>query len=228
MKTPAIFSAVLGFVLAASMFTTTAAWGGTNNPAQNGAGKTVELPSPSPKLSHSAVEIVHLTQAGIDESVVFAFIENLGVFDLGADHIVYLNDLGVSGRVIQAMLMHDRDMFARLSHSTSTTNTSITAQKESAMAPTERSPQASVSPSLVAVASTESIAGTSPQIPNVTTEVQIDATAEPVAPKQNSLAFKDANKSPTAQAKRKVVYPVREPYPVELTAPIVFLDAPSF
>ena len=50
----------------------------------------------------------------------------------------------------------------------------------------------------------------------------LGATAQTAAQSEKLLQPK------APSAKRKVLYPIREPHPVELTAPIVFLDAPTF
>jgi len=58
----------------------------------------------SPGLS----EVVKLAQAGVGEEVILAYVEKYsGQFNVGADQILYLNDLGVSGTVITSMLKHD-------------------------------------------------------------------------------------------------------------------------
>lgn len=63
------------------------------------------------KLSPNAAEMVQLTQAGVNDEVMLAFITNTpGMFNLGADQIIYLNDLGVSSEVITAMIEHDRQL----------------------------------------------------------------------------------------------------------------------
>ncbi len=53
-------------------------------------------------------EVAKLAQAGVSEQVMLAFVEKYhGRFEVGADQIIYLNDLGVSSTVITAMLKHD-------------------------------------------------------------------------------------------------------------------------
>jgi hypothetical protein len=60
-------------------------------------------------LSPNLTEVTKLIQAGVAESVVRSFISNTsGAFSLGSDEIIYLNDLGVSGEVITAMMEHDQ------------------------------------------------------------------------------------------------------------------------
>lgn len=56
-----------------------------------------------------AAEIVKLAQAGVDESVMLAYVSNSGsLFNLSSDAIVSLNDLGVPGSVVTAMIQHDQ------------------------------------------------------------------------------------------------------------------------
>jgi len=60
--------------------------------------------NPSPALS----EVIRFTESGVDESVMLAYVTNSGnVFNLGADEIIYLNDIGVPSLVVTAMLQHD-------------------------------------------------------------------------------------------------------------------------
>lgn len=59
-------------------------------------------------ISHAAAEVVRLGQSGLSEDVILAYIQNAQTpFDLRADAIVYLKDLGVSSGVITAMLNRD-------------------------------------------------------------------------------------------------------------------------
>src|SRR5690349_13678793 len=74
--------------------------------------RIVETSSSDLNLSRSALQILQLTQADMDESVTLSFIGSAGIFKLSADQILYLNDLGVSSRVIQAMLAHDGERLA--------------------------------------------------------------------------------------------------------------------
>ncbi len=68
---------------------------------------TVPTP-PDVKLSPGAAEIAKLAQAGLGEDVMLAYISNVNsTFNLGSDQIVYLNDLGVSGTVVKAMIQRD-------------------------------------------------------------------------------------------------------------------------
>jgi len=63
------------------------------------------------KLTASATEVAKLAQAGLDDNVMLTYITNSAhTFNLGADQIVYLNDLGISSEVITAMIQHDQTL----------------------------------------------------------------------------------------------------------------------
>ena len=60
---------------------------------------------PTPALA----ELLKLADSGVEESVMLAFIANSpNTFNLGAEEIIYLNDLGVPSKVVTAMMRHDK------------------------------------------------------------------------------------------------------------------------
>ncbi len=64
---------------------------------------------PNVRLSAPAAEVVRLAQSGVDESVMLAFITNsTSTFNLGAEEIIYLNDIGVPSVAVTAMIQHDQ------------------------------------------------------------------------------------------------------------------------
>ncbi|MCL4178495.1 MAG: hypothetical protein KJ072_12235 [Verrucomicrobia bacterium] len=68
------------------------------------------LPLP-PKLSPGVDEVVQLARAEVGDEVLLAYIENSpAVFNLSADDILYLHDLGLSAPVIAAMIRHDQSL----------------------------------------------------------------------------------------------------------------------
>ena len=172
---------------------------------------------PHPNLSRGSAEILQLTQAGMDESVVISFINSSGMFQLSADHIVYLNDLGVTGKIIQAMLAHDRENLGKLPQTTNAANVSATVQAEQPVTTAEEKPITMD----VALENVEAV----PQDAKASNQVAVQPE---VAVAKRDLLPSKTNPLQPVSAKRRVLYPVREPYPVELTAPIVFLDAPTF
>ncbi len=80
------------------------------SPATNAPGPAAQklvLPG-SLKLSPPLAEVVKLAQAGVSEEVLLSYIANsTNVFNVGADEIVYLNDLGVPSTVITTLIQHD-------------------------------------------------------------------------------------------------------------------------
>ncbi len=64
---------------------------------------------PNLKLSGPAAEVVKLAESGAEESVMLAFVSNsVALFNLGADEIIYLNDIGVPSLVVAAMIQRDQ------------------------------------------------------------------------------------------------------------------------
>jgi hypothetical protein len=119
MKTRIVRNLVLAVMLAGLPFVTGNAGGDDSSATYDTPAATatsqplpvpvVSQPAPPPvTLSSGAAEIVKLAQAGVGEDVMLAYVGNVkGKFSLGSDQIVYLNDLGVSGSVVKAMIQHD-------------------------------------------------------------------------------------------------------------------------
>jgi hypothetical protein len=56
-------------------------------------------------------QVIRLAQAGMEQSVILTYISNsAGPFNLDADKIIYLNDLGVPTEIINAMLQRDQEL----------------------------------------------------------------------------------------------------------------------
>jgi hypothetical protein len=67
--------------------------------------------SPPPRVSPGVEEVIQLARAQMDDAVLLAFIENSPArFNLGAEAILYLHDLGLSTEVIAAMIRHDENL----------------------------------------------------------------------------------------------------------------------
>jgi len=177
---------------------------------------------PNLQPSHWTTEMIRLAQSGIDESVMLAFVGNSGAFSLAADHIVYLSDLGVSGQVISAMLRHDQELALkqRLPVAGSEIATITAIDRVATNSAVARPTQAGHA-TAVGMDSLSDVKSSSPNPQLVALLPVAPQPAEPIAP---SVSIEPRPAPP----KKKKLYPVREPYPVELTAPIVFLDAPSF
>jgi hypothetical protein len=103
----------------------------TAEPVQPEVPFAVDRPLPE-NLNPSAPlkEVIKLAQAGVDEEVLLTFVNNTtSGFELGADEIIYLTDIGVSAPVINSMLARDQAM------KTSRATTIVTAPAPAAAAP---------------------------------------------------------------------------------------------
>src|ERR1051325_6233760 len=71
--------------------------------------------SPSPPgayVSAWLLDVIKLSQARIDETVMLTFVDSAGTFNLDADQIIFLRDLGVSTDLITAMIQHDFEILS--------------------------------------------------------------------------------------------------------------------
>ncbi|MBI3848955.1 MAG: hypothetical protein HY298_01510 [Verrucomicrobia bacterium] len=60
-------------------------------------------------VSPSVAEVIKLAESGVGEDVILSFIQNSkSTYDLSADDVFYLKDVGLSSPVITAMLNHDK------------------------------------------------------------------------------------------------------------------------
>jgi len=67
----------------------------------------IEVPA-NLKPSAATAEIIKLANAGVEERVMLSFVTNsLGTFNLRAEEIIYLNDIGIPSGVITAMIQRD-------------------------------------------------------------------------------------------------------------------------
>jgi hypothetical protein len=71
--------------------------------------QTTAAPAPAPAISPAASEIIRLAQSGTSDEVMLGYIQNSQTpYNLTADDVVYLKDVGLSSAVITAMLNHDK------------------------------------------------------------------------------------------------------------------------
>src|SRR5690242_1613922 len=64
-----------------------------------------------PAVSPSAADVLKMAEAGTSDDVMLAYIKNsTSLYDLSADQILYLRDIGVSSPVISAMLGRDSEL----------------------------------------------------------------------------------------------------------------------
>jgi hypothetical protein len=80
------------------------------SPLASGA---VALPATSkPALSPWTSEILKLVKAGLDQDLILPFVDSAGTFNLNADQVIALHQAGVPKDVVTAMLQHDAEIIS--------------------------------------------------------------------------------------------------------------------
>lgn len=90
----------------------------TNGPTaaelENAAVKPVATEKSIPANIHpsaTANEVIRLANSGVDENVMLAYVTNsASTFNLNAEEIIYLKDIGVPNSVVTAMIQRDQDL----------------------------------------------------------------------------------------------------------------------
>jgi hypothetical protein len=164
-------------------------------------------------LSPWFYEVERLTQAGMGEAVVLSYISNsAGTFNLSADQVIYLKNLGASPQVLNAMMQHDRELISGERPLTVSAPPPLPPSVQAALAASlHRTDQASAppaSPATPAPASSGSIIAADDESGAGGTWVWVEPDDVPDQPAS--------------------AYPVRAPYPVKLNDPIVVLRLPTF
>jgi hypothetical protein len=190
------------------------------------------LPSET-RLSPWTREIVKLAQSGIDEDVMLSFIDNSGMFNLGADQIIYLSDLGVSGQIISEMLKHDREVISGVRPVTIVselaTDTLIPASWKTSTGTSSKTNAAPVNAPAPKDLVTAGFA-TTPSEESLASVHQSEAAAQPAVVQcamlnEGEPVMQSVPDQPSQSSRKKEeLYRVREPYPVELLPPIVFMN----
>ena len=164
-------------------------------------------------LSPWFYEIERLTQAGVEEAVVLSYINNsAGTFNLTADQVISLKNLGVSPQVISAMLEHDRELISGERPLTASAPPPLPPAVQAALdASFHTTGPASAQPATLATplpAPTRSIIAPDDKPGASGTWVWVEPDDVPDQPASAG--------------------PVRVPYPVKLNDPIIILRLPTF
>ena len=79
-------------------------------PPPDSATEASALP-PSILPTSPLAQVIRLTQAGVDESIILTYVTNSGsTFNLDSDKIIYLKDLGLPNEVVTAMMQRDQQL----------------------------------------------------------------------------------------------------------------------
>jgi hypothetical protein len=159
-------------------------------------------------------EVERLTKAGVDEGVILSYVINsAGTFNLTADQIVRLKNIGVSPQVVNAMIQHDPELISGARPLTAASPPSLPATFQAALA--THPPQPAVATANPSTASAAPAPDPGP--------AQIIANDDYDA--DRDWIYVEPDDVPDQPA---ILGPVRAPYAVKLNDPIVILRLPSF
>ena len=80
----------------------------TTPPPPDSATESSALP-PNVYPTSPLAQVIRLTQAGVDESIIMTYVTNSGsTFNLDSDKIIYLKDIGLPNEVVTAMMQRDQ------------------------------------------------------------------------------------------------------------------------
>ena len=93
-----------------------AAEAATNTDVVDAPAKPISTAKPLPaavRPTAPVAEVLKLADSGVEEGVMLAFVTNsTSTFNLGAEEIIYLNDIGVPSEVVTAMIQRDQALKA--------------------------------------------------------------------------------------------------------------------
>jgi hypothetical protein len=79
-------------------------------PLPDSATESSALP-PNVYPTSPLAQVIRLTQAGVDESIIMTFVTNSGsTFNLDSDKIIYLKDIGLPNEVVTVMMQRDQQL----------------------------------------------------------------------------------------------------------------------
>lgn len=143
----------------------------TDNSAEASEPKA-KIPLQPPQLSPGVADIVELAQKGVGDTVLVEYVKKSAqVFDLSADEILYLKDIGVSEDVIAEMLKH-KSTLAQESNKTEPETAQVPVQ------PTSSEPTSSVA-STTTPAAAEPPKPAEPAQSTAATQPQPDVSSPP-------------------------------------------------
>lgn len=199
--------------------------------AGNYSGRGVASLAKTP-LSPWAGEIVKLARAGIEDGVILSFIDNSGTFNLSAEQIIHLSQQGVSSEIITAMLQHDADVISGVRPLTissepareplfqiSFSPPSAGAQKLASRVESALPPIAELNQPATPLDAESSLE--SNRLPGEAVSVEWQS---PVSEAPRPIRLADFGPRRTDAHEGRGFYPVREPHPVPLTAPIIIMQ----
>ena len=179
----------------------------------------VSEPPHPPRLTPWSAEIQKLVQAGIEDDVLLSFIDTAGTFNLVPEQIIYLRDLGVSTAVINAMIRHDAEIISGIRQVIASTvpNPELLLPPQDAQTIPARADAAKAPPEATVPGNKTNPAAEQGNRPEIAAVVRAQDQ-----PTEETLML--PHEQPVADLPK--LFPVREPYPVPLTDPIIVRGEP--
>jgi hypothetical protein len=168
----------------------------------------------------ASADLLKLARSGVDESRLLLRVNtSADIFGLRADQIIYLQKLGISSRLIIAMLQHDADLLSGRRPADPFSPIESKGLVMSA-AVADKDPFGSPSKQTNNVPG-QSSAPASPLISSSSSPIEFESPtfdlAEPDSPSDSDDAVPEQEPE---------LYPVRKPYPVKLSDPIIVFRMP--
>ena len=173
---------------------------------------------PGAYVSAWLLDTVKLAQAGIDQSIILNFIDSAGTFNLTAEQIIYVRDMGLSTEVITSMIQHDAEIVSGLRQAPAAPSASEPTIRLTFVHNDAPQPESSRSEPNEAFSPTKSI---------VTVPTRNDSDEHLATPVERKNGFVLTRPRGLIKSQplpiHAVTSPVRLPYPVQLTDPILVL-----
>jgi hypothetical protein len=174
--------------------------------AQNQPTASNSQPAAAPKVASVwLTELIRLARSAVDEPVLFSFVDSAGTFNLGAEQIIYLRDLGISNDLITTIILHDSEI--------------VSGQREVTVSPIALSRPALA----VKLAPPAPPARTRAPEDYDSIIAPDDFTSEEFLPDDLFPNF-TAERSAPVRSAADDLYPVRKPYAVPVTEPLVLVN----
>jgi len=101
------------------------------SPAPDATTQSPVAPPPDILDGSPLSEVIKLTQAGVDESVIASYVANSGsTFNLDSDKIIYLTDIGVPSDLVTAMIQRDSVLQQQIATAVASQQTEQAAQPD--------------------------------------------------------------------------------------------------
>jgi hypothetical protein len=173
-------------------------------------------------LSPWATDVAKLADAGIENEVILAFIDNCGIFSLDADQIVKLHETGVPSQLVTAMIQHDADVTAGIRPLTITADPSTRRSIQFVLVPVSKSTSKESKSPQASPALSHTSDAVFPLGDDEFSQDELDLLAA-----LHIIPVPLQEEGTNATALKQKFYRVREPFPEQVTPPIIVFKGAS-